>query len=86
MLTASNSLTNTSMNGNDIEHESSEDESEDQDSEDESQERSHRVHAPLEGFVTVINPFSTNVPLMDKPGCWFFLAKCLKNTCGRVTL
>ena len=29
--------------------------------------------------------FSTNVPLMDKPGSWFLLAKWLKNTCGRVT-
>ena len=29
-------------------------------------------------------PFSTNVPLMDKPGSWFLLAQCLKNTCGRV--
>ena len=28
-------------------------------------------------------PFSTNVPIMDKPGSWFLLAKCLKNTCGR---
>ena len=32
-----------------------------------------------------INLFSTNVPLTDKPGSWFLLAKCLKNTCGRVT-
>ena len=32
-----------------------------------------------------IKPFSTNVPLMDKPGNWFSPAKCLKNTCGRVT-
>ena len=32
-----------------------------------------------------INPFSTNVPLIDKPGSWFLLAKCLKYTCGRVT-
>ena len=31
-----------------------------------------------------INPFSTNVPLMDKPGSWLLLTKCLKNTCGRV--
>ena len=23
-----------------------------------------------------INPFSTNVPLMDKPGSWFLLTKC----------
>ena len=29
-----------------------------------------------------LNPFSTNVPLMDKPGSWFLLAKCLENTCG----
>ena len=29
--------------------------------------------------------FSTNVPLTDKPGSWFLLAKCLKNNCGRVT-
>ena len=36
------------------------------------------------GFTT-LNPFSTNVPLTDKPGSWFSLAKCLKNTCGRVT-
>ena len=33
----------------------------------------------------LINPFSTNVPFMDKPGSWFLLAKCLKNTCGRLT-
>ena len=32
-----------------------------------------------------INPFSTNVLLMQKPGSWFLLAKCLKNYCGRVT-
>ena len=32
-----------------------------------------------------INPFSTNVTLMDKPRSWFLLTKCLKNTCGRVT-
>ena len=33
----------------------------------------------------IINPFSTNAPLTDKPGTWFLLAKCLKNACGRVT-
>ena len=32
-----------------------------------------------------INLFSTNVPLTDKPGSWFLLAKCLKNTCGKET-
>ena len=32
-----------------------------------------------------VNPFSANVPIMDKPGSWLLLAKCLKNTCGRVT-
>ena len=32
-----------------------------------------------------IDPFSTNVPFTDKLGSWFLLAKCLKNTCGRVT-
>ena len=32
-----------------------------------------------------LNPFLTKVPLMQKPGNWFLLAKCLKNTCGRVT-
>ena len=31
-----------------------------------------------------IDPFSTNVPLMDEPGSFRLLAKCLKNTCGRV--
>ena len=31
-----------------------------------------------------INPFSTNVPLMDKTGNWILLAKCLKNTCRRL--
>ena len=31
-----------------------------------------------------INPFSTNIPIMDKPGSWFLLPKCLENTCGRV--
>ena len=33
----------------------------------------------------LFNPFSTNVSLIDKSGSWFLLAKCLKNTCGRVT-
>ena len=32
----------------------------------------------------LFNAFSVNVPLMDKPGLWFLLAKCLKNTYGRV--
>ena len=36
-------------------------------------------------FVEKVNPFSTNVPIMDKPSSWFLLAKCLRNTCGRVT-
>ena len=31
------------------------------------------------------DPFSTNVPLMYKPGSWFLLAKCLKSTSERVT-
>ena len=39
----------------------------------------HKFH------VRKINPFSTNVPLKDKQGSSFLLAKCLKNTCGRVT-
>ena len=34
---------------------------------------------------SIINPFSTNVPIMDKLGSWFSLAKYLKNSCGRVT-
>ena len=36
-------------------------------------------------FTLAINPFSTNVPIMDKPGSWFLLAKYLKNTCGKMT-
>ena len=32
-----------------------------------------------------INPFSTNVQLINKPGSCFLLAKSLKNTCGRMT-
>ena len=32
----------------------------------------------------LLNPFSSNVSLVDKPGSWFLLAKCLKNTCERV--
>ena len=31
------------------------------------------------------NPFSTIAPLMVKPGSGFLVAKCLKNTCRRVT-
>ena len=31
-----------------------------------------------------INQFSSNVSLKDKPGSWFLLGKCLKNTCRRV--
>ena len=34
---------------------------------------------------TPIKSFSTNHPVMDKPGSWFLLAKCLENTCRRVT-
>ena len=33
----------------------------------------------------LLNPFSTNVPLMQKLVSCFLLAKCLRNTCGRVT-
>ena len=32
-----------------------------------------------------VKPFSTNVPPMQKPGRRFFLAKCVKNNCGRAT-
>ena len=40
---------------------------------------------PLATKSQIFRPFSTSVPIMDKPGSWFLLAKCLKNTCGRVT-
>ena len=33
----------------------------------------------------IIDPFSTNVTLIDKPGSSFLLGKCLKNTFARVT-
>ena len=33
---------------------------------------------------SVFNPSLTNVPFTDKPGSWFLLAKCLKNSCRRV--
>ena len=35
-------------------------------------------------FRELFKTFSTNVPLMDKPGSWFLLAKSLKNTSRRV--
>ena len=35
-------------------------------------------------LITHSNRFSTNVPIIDKPGSSFLLAKCLKNNCGRV--
>ena len=38
----------------------------------------------LKNYSRCFNPFSTDVRLMQKPGSWFFLPKCLKNTCGRV--
>ena len=37
----------------------------------------------VHGISILLNPFSINVPLMDKPGSWFLQAKCLKNTCRR---
>ena len=40
---------------------------------------------PLAALDNLFNPFSTNVLITDKPGSWFLLAKCLKNTCRRVT-
>ena len=33
-------------------------------------------------LLELINTFSSNVPSIDKPGRWFLLAKCLKNTCA----
>ena len=36
-------------------------------------------------IIEQVNLFSINVPFMDKPGSWFLLATCLKNTCGKVT-
>ena len=34
-------------------------------------------------IMTCFNLFSTNVPLMDKPGSQFLLVKCLKNACKK---
>ena len=31
------------------------------------------------------NPFSTNVPIMEKPGSWSLPVKCVKIIYGRVT-
>ena len=39
---------------------------------------------PEESKSGKINPISTNVSIMDKPGSRFLLPKCLKNACGRV--
>ena len=39
----------------------------------------------IDTIFNYVNPSLTNVPFTDKPGSWFLLAKCLKNTCGRVT-
>ena len=36
-------------------------------------------------FETDMNPFPANIPFIDQSGSWFLLAKCVKNTCGRVT-
>ena len=33
----------------------------------------------------LLYPFPANVALMKKPGSWFLLANCVKNTCGRGT-
>ena len=30
-------------------------------------------------------PFSNNIPIMEKLGDWFSLAKCMKNTCEKLT-
>ena len=35
-------------------------------------------------LLNTLIPLSTNLPLTDKPGSWFLLAKCLKNTSGKV--
>ena len=43
------------------------------------------ISRELKVYINSLNLFSTNVPFVDKPGSWFLLAKCLKNTCGRVT-
>ena len=45
-----------------------------------------RVHGcfPMNIAKLLLNTFSTNVPLTDKPGSWFLLAKCSKNTFARV--
>ena len=39
----------------------------------------------IDTIFNYVNPSLTNVPFTDKPGNLFLLAKCLKNTCGRVT-
>ena len=44
------------------------------------------IYANFEGKKPVIfKSFLANVPFTDKPGSLLLLAKCLKNTCGRVT-
>ena len=34
--------------------------------------------ARMKNLKITFNPFSTNVPFMDKPASWFLLGKCLK--------
>ena len=36
-------------------------------------------------MLKLVNPFSTNVPFIDKSGSWILLANYLRNTYGRVT-
>ena len=46
----------------------------------------HRLHKVLNSIMLrSFNTFSTYVPITDKPGSWFLLAKCLENTCERVS-
>ena len=45
----------------------------------------HEISSTTAFILTFCDPFSTNVPLMDKPDRRFLRANCVKNTCGRVT-
>ena len=45
-----------------------------------------KCFAKQQNYIILANLLPANVPIMEWPGSSFLLAKCVKNTCGRVYL
>ena len=47
--------------------------------------KTRKIISQDKNYSILVKPFPANSTTMEKPVSWFLLAKCVKNTSGRVT-